>query len=76
MNLTAVTVFSRTAPPTRPACTLLNTHLLLFPESPDGQLRLETPKNPDFVVAVMKQRSELQEGNSTHSQVWQGAQQL
>lgn len=60
MKLTAVTVFSRMAPPTHPACTLLETHLLLFPELPDGQLQIETPPpNPDFVVAVVKQRSEL-----------------
>lgn len=61
MKLTAVTVFSRTAPPIHPACTLLDTHLLLFRDSPEGQLQIETtpPPNPDFVVAVVKQRSEL-----------------
>lgn len=54
MRLTAVTVFSRTASPTHPARTLLDTHLLLFPESPDGQLQIESPPpphNPNFVVA-------------------------
>lgn len=43
MNLTAVVVFSRTAHPTHPACTLLDTHLPLFHESPDGQLQIEIP---------------------------------